>query len=292
MATKFKDIGKPAEDLLFKKGWGTGSVSVSAKTSAGATTFEASGSHNNKKGEISGGLKVEYKNKARGIKVNEEWNTKNKLTGKVTFSKLADNVEASVGVAIEGGGKKQSANATLGYTADAFRVNLAASGSKDDGATVGGDAVVSYEGGSLGVSTSYGVKAQALKGHHIKLGYKRAEYNAAVYIKDEIDRDNKGAHKQTYGVNYHHKVRDDLQVAGSLTWDRVKKPVATFGAARRLDGATVSKIRADSEGRVGLALVSELAAGLSVNASTVIDARNLSSGSATQFGLGVTFESK
>merc|ERR1711991_701116 len=111
----FESLGKKAADLL-SKGYDAGKLKVSAESSASnGVKFSADGK--TKLGTddpVEGSLKVTYKNKEKGIKVDEKWETSGKVSSTVTASDVGvDGLELALGVSYEEENNKASQSGKL-----------------------------------------------------------------------------------------------------------------------------------------------------------------------------------
>jgi len=289
----FKDLSKRVSDLLTKdfpsekqenkiewKGQADNNVNVE-------TNFVQK-----KDGSWIGTFIPKYKFKEYGTTVSAEISTKKEYKAEVA---VEDKVAAGLKTIVSAHSKGDDLYGTVGfdYKHDYATVSASADYGKASGSTVKAHGVVGHQGFSLGASAEYFVGSSqdsSLKELHTILGYSSLAFDIGAFgkIKNE-DEDE----KNEIGLNYFHRVNDDLSVGTEVVFDTANtdsKPKLTLGSRYVVDRDSVVKTKFDTEAKIGFSYQQKYNKNTKFTLSSTVDGNNFASKGSSTFGFTLSFE--
>lgn len=296
-APLYADIEKRATDLLTKDfpsekeekkvAW-TG-------TTANGVVFESS-LVSKKDGSVFGTLAPKYKHAATGINFSGELTTKRDVKVEAKVQDVASVVGASATLTLQtqaaakvSDPQQVFATAAVEYRHDNFAGNASVDFGKLEGSTVKAAASVGMQGFILGASTVYHVGVAELKELDTSLSYQAYDFDVTAYGKL---RSNDGRNENTAGFKYFHAYNSLISVAGDVSVDLTnlsKTPRLTVATVYKPDSYSTMKLKADSDGKIGLSLQQKLNQNTRLTLATTVDANNLNGKNAAQFGATLNF---
>lgn len=281
----FESLGKKAADLL-SKGYDAGKLKVSAESSASnGVKFSADGK--TKLGTddpVEGSLKVTYKNKEKGIKVDEKWETSGKVSSTVTASDVGvDGLELALGVSYEEENNKasQSGKLTVKFANEHAAVGVVGKMVRGSKPTIDVDLTAGHAGFIAGVAAGH--DGANRKPVDVKVSY--VERPVQVTFSGE---NNFG----TLGLSFYHEVSSCWNTAGAVSWERgTSKPKIEIGGECKCDGGSKVKAKVDSDAQVSCSMTQDIHSGVSATLSCSTDGKKFLSASpeAVKIGFALKF---
>ncbi|XP_013401327.1 voltage-dependent anion-selective channel protein 2 [Lingula anatina] len=276
----FADLGKDARDVFSKKyNFGFFKIETSTKTKSNVE-FKVEGSSNHDTGNVFGTFETKYKWADPGITVKEKWNTDNMLSTDITIEdQLLEGLKLTLDGSFAPVSGKKSAKIKAAYKRDYINLNCDVD-LGFAGPTVHGAAVLGYSGWLAGAQISFDTANSKLVKNTFAAGYKKDDFQIHTTVTDASE----------FGGSLYQKISKDLETAVSLNWSSGTNTTRlNLGAAYTLDNGAKVRAKVNNLSQIGMAYSQELRDGVTLNLSSMIDAKNFNSGG-HKVGLGLEFE--
>jgi voltage-dependent anion channel protein 2 len=284
----WKDLGKPANDLLGKDYYFQGtSLEVKTKTPSGVA-FKVTGSRDGKSDAIFGDLEAKWTDKKHGLTVTQAWTTSNILRNIVEVEdQIAQGVkfDLSTSLSPEKGAKTAVLNAAIKQPGFHSRASL----DVFKGPTFTADAVVGRDNLYLGAEAAYNVTEGNLTRYATAVAYTTPDYSVIVHALNNLN---------TYHASYYHRVNENTEAGAKAVYDTkaTQGGVALeVGAKTVLDNSAYLKAKINNIGVLALAYNQTLRPGVRATFGLAVDTTKLNdvnpSGPAHKIGLHFVFDS-
>ena len=274
-APLFKDINKPAKDLLTKDLFYSNKVEFHTTSDNGAqfvTNAEFKGD-----GAVSGSLKNTQKFKEHNAEVTATLESSGSLKVDASVSdKLVDGLK--VATSVKTGSNDFSISTD--YKSDQFTLSDSFSRDKDGKNSVSASALYKRDAWCIGGEVEYDLSGGAVKKSGGAVSYDGGDFALTTIIKS----------MDSFVGSYSHKLNDDLTVAAQASFG--SKPNNSldlqFGAQYKLDKDTTVKARLETSGKVAATYTQQISDLTKLSISTAMQADKLGATEGHAFGWQLT----
>jgi len=265
---KFNDLGKDASDLL-SKNFHFGNIKFVGKTkSKSGAEFKLDGGHNTETGSVNASLETKLGN-FKGISMTEKWNTSNAISTDFSCGSLMKGLKVDLETEFHPSTGKKAAKVKTAFNNEwvhsthDMELDFA-------GPTLFGSFVSGYKGFLVGVGTSFETANSKLGSTHLKGAYNSGgDFKITAGIKDF----------NQYSGSIYHQVNDNLAASAELNWNSDgAAPSITAGVKQSRDADTFIKIKIDNNLRLGYSYVTNLATGIQVTLSALVNTKDFNGG--------------
>ncbi|XP_003384452.1 PREDICTED: voltage-dependent anion-selective channel protein 2-like [Amphimedon queenslandica] len=278
----FADLGKAARDV-FNKGFDYPKIKLSLKTKTeSGVEFDTNGSHDLDKGRTSGCMKTKLKFPEQGVTFTESWSTGADLNTELTYE--PSKVEG-LQLSLEGSWSPNNGQRAVTFGTEYKRQYFSFDGNftlqQVTGPALQGAAVFLYKGWYAGYQAGYEINSAKMTANNISLGYRGNGYTVHSSCTNLAD----------CMASVHHKISDKTEVGLMTTYNvQSSNPGLAVGTKTVLDGGAVVKAKVNQTGQIGLGYSENLRDGVKLSLSSLIEARNISTGG-HKLGVSIEFES-
>ncbi|CAG5132492.1 unnamed protein product [Candidula unifasciata] len=276
----FSDLGEAARDV-FEKGYNIGFFKIDGKTKTeNNVEFKTSLSSDRETGKVFGELSSEYKWAEHGLTFTEKWNTDNVLNAGIKVEdQLATGLELALDVTLSPQSGEKSSSFKSDYKTDFIHLN----GDVDfesSGTTVGGSAVLGYEGWLAGYQLAFDMQESKLTASNFGFGYANQDFSFTTLVEDG----------EEFTGSLHHQVNEKFEAAVNLSWAaRTGRTTFAIGGRYKLDDTASFSLKMNSQSHIAMCYNQQLRNGVNLIVSSLIDGMNIHQGG-HKIGLGLEFE--
>lgn len=278
----YEDLGKASRDV-FSKGFDYPKIKLSLKTKTDTgVEFDTNGTHDLDKSRTSGSMKTKLKFPEHGVTFTETWDTSANLSTELNYEpSKVEGLKLSLGGSWSPNNGQRSVTFSTEYKRQYFSFDGDVILQQLTGPAVRGAAVFLYKGWYAGYQAGYEVNSAKMTANNIALGYKGTDFTCHSSCSNLAD----------CLASVHHKISNKTEVSMSTTYNvQSSTPGMAVGMKCLLDKGGVVKAKVNHTGQIGLGYSQDLRDGIKLSLSSLIEARNVSTGG-HKLGLALDFES-
>lgn len=243
--------------------------------------FETKGTHDLEKSRTTGSLQTKLKFPDQGITFSETWSTSADLSAEIKYEpKAIKGLKLSLSSNWTPSSGQKSAKVKTKYSTEYFAID----GDADiqmTGPVFRGATVFLYKGWYLGYQLGYNTSDSKLTNNDVSIGYTGKDFTCHTTLTDLSD----------CLASVYHKVSDKTEVGLETTYNiQSGNPALAVAGKYTLDDGGVLKAKVNHNGQIGLGYSQKLRDGVKISLSSLIEARNISTGG-HKLGLALDFES-
>jgi len=275
----YTDLGKKSSDVLNKDFPDKNKFEFKSNRIGGGVTFESALTQE-RDGSVFGHIFPRYNfgvyGLAAGVRFDTKRNAKLEVSQDGTIKGLKTTIIADAdteSVTIEGE-----------YKHERFSLQGSVNVLSAKGNRLVGSAVFAHQGFALGLQTDYNIdKWNTVNGH---FSYSFADTTLGITA-----RANTSSSQNILGINYFQRFYDRTTVAAEMSADIAKTefPKLTIGGSHELDSINTLKAKADTDGRVSVALSHKLSPAARVTFGSSFNTTNFSATGHNTFGVQLNF---